>query len=382
MTSLDKALDRRGVGAEKWDVSQGLMPFTVAELDFAAPPCVLDAMKYRLQHPNFGYSRAVDGLTSALCGWLERRRGWEVEPKHIVWSPGTVLTLISAIEALTMPGDAILVPTPIYPPFLHIVESTGRRLVASEMQVMDGRYTLDFEHLEAEAALGATMLLFCSPHNPTGRVWTEEEMQHLADIAVRHDMVVVSDEVHADVVYDNNKQQPFATCVPNALRLVTAYASSKTFCLTGLGLSAAICSHAADRQALAATMRRRHLNPYHPITMEAFRAGWSEADTWVDELVTYLDGNRRFLHEQLTSVPGIQPILPASTFLMWVDCRGLRKGDLGIDTWFQERGCAVVNTGTQYGLGGNGYVRINFGTQRAQLRDMTSRLLSSSSCFL
>lgn len=372
---FDVPIERAGSGCEKYDSRletfgrADVIPLWVADMDFAAPACAREALEGRVNHPIYGYAKAPDSLVEAFCGWHERRHQWRIDPAHVLWSPGTVPILVAAILALTEPGDSVLVPSPVYPPFFASAESNGRKLITSPLLVEDGAYHLDFEHLERQAA-ASKILLLCSPHNPVGRVWRPEELDRLAEIALRHQMVIVSDEVHADLVFSGHQHTPFALRAPSELRLVSAVSQAKTFNLSGMGLSAAVVSNPADHKAIRQVFERLHLNPYNPLSMAAYEAAYHGADAWVDTLLVYLDSNRQWLHKTLSSAPELQPYMPDATYLMWVDARQMGKDDAELQRYFVEEKGLGLTSGHLFGPGGSGHLRVNFGTRRDLLRSI------------
>lgn len=364
---------RRDTGSVKFDAlgqqfgATDLIPLWVADMDFAAPPCVLQALSARLEHPVFGYSIPPESLYEAFCGWFARRHGWHIDPARVLWAPGTNPILVAAIEALTRPGDQIVVPAPVYHTFLDIVKTLGRRLITTPIAADGDTYRLDLEHLAQCAASGATMLLFCSPHNPLGRAWTVEELDQVVEIAQKYQLTIVSDEVHADFVYPGHTHTPMALRTPPDVRLITTLSSAKTFNLPGMGLSAAVTSHPDDLARLRAALMARHLNPFNPLTMAAYEAGWRAADAWVDALIDYLDQNRRWLHTRINALGKLRTFLPDATFLMWVDCRDLSPDDAHLLEFFVQQAQLAVNPGPPYGPGARGHIRLNFATNRPTL---------------
>ncbi|AWV90070.1 MalY/PatB family protein [Bradymonas sediminis] len=370
---FDAPGNRAGTGCEKYDGRLAkfgradVIPLWVADMDFAAPPSAREALMARAKHPIYGYATAPESLIEAFCGWYQRRHHWGIDPAHLLWSPGTVPIIAAAILGLTEPGDKIIVPAPVYPPFFGSVEQNGRVLIVSPLRRVEEIYHLDFEQIEAAAAGGAKMLLLCSPHNPIGRVWRAEELDRLVEIALRYDMVLVSDEVHADLVYPGQRHIPLALGAPAELRLVTALSQAKTFNMPGMGMSAAVVSNAADREAMRAVFGRLHLHPFNPLTMAAFEAAYRHADAWLDALMGYLDGNRRWLFAALSDLDGLHPLMPEATFLMWLDCRAMGKDDAELERFFVEQAGLGLTAGHPFGVGGSRHMRLNFGTQRRVL---------------
>lgn len=306
--NFDTPIDRTQTHCEKYGSRLAkfgradVIPLWVADMDFAAPPCVQEALAQRLAHPVFGYSFAPDSLYESLYGWFERRHNWQIEPAQLMLTPGVVPSLFASIQALTNKGDGVIVPTPVYPPFFSAVKKSERELIVSPLKETDAGFELDFELLEQQAKQ-AKMLLLCSPHNPVGRVWTQTELEQLIALALRHDLIIVSDDIHCDLVlrtpsaegqgpsaHQSSRQTlgsrhqtnhtPLATLAPKALRLVTCISPSKTFNIPGLNLSALTASHAADKKAIQQVFGKLHINPFNPLNMTAFEAAYTGGDAW------------------------------------------------------------------------------------------------------
>lgn len=377
--SFDTPIERSGSGAIKYDLRlerfgrADIMPLWVADMDFAAPACVRQALAERLNHPIFGYSQAQERLYESLFGWFARRHSWHIDPAQLMLTPGVVPSLYAAVQALTNPGDAVLVPSPVYPPFLSAVTQTGRRLIQSPLLETQTGFGFDFEHLEQQAA-EAKMLLLCSPHNPAGRIWSTDELNRLIDIALRHELVLVSDEIHCDLSYPGNKHICLARLAPPELRLLTAISPSKSFNIPGLNLSALVTAQETDRKALEGYFERQHLSPFNPLSMTAFTAAYEQGDAWLDSLRDYLAGNRALVAELLAREPRIRCHLPEASCLLWLDCRGLGLKPKVLRDFFIHQAGLGLNDGPSFGQGGEGFMRLNIGTQRKVLETAMRQL--------
>lgn len=377
--NFDQPIDRVGSDCEKYDRRLAkfgradVIPLWVADMDFAAPQVVQDALQKRLDHPVFGYSFASDALFEALYGWYQRRHNWTINAAKLQLMPGVVPSLFTAVAALTEPGDGVLVPTPVYPPFFAAVENNGRQLLTSPLLPTDNGYQLDFDHLEQQAA-NAKMLLLCSPHNPVGRVWSLAELKQLIDLALRHNLVVISDDIHADLVYPGCQHRPLATLAPPELRLLTAISPSKTFNIPGLNLSALVISHEQDRRAIKRVLRQFHVNPCNPFALAAFEAAYGHGDEWLDTLLEYLDGNRRWVKAEIEQATTIRVQLPEATCLMWLDCQALGLTDSDLRDLFVNKAGLGLNPGSSFGESGSGFMRLNIGTRRALLEQALMQL--------
>jgi cystathionine beta-lyase len=364
-----------------------VLPLWVADMDFAAPEAVTEALLARAAHPVYGYSRHPEALFEALIGWLRQRHGWRIERDWILLAPGVVPSLHAAVLAFAAAGEGVIVQPPVYFPFFSAVTATGRRLIENPLQLRDGRYRIDFEHLEHCAAQpDARLLLLCSPHNPVGRVWTREELAQLLDIAERHDLVVLSDEIHHDLIYPGQQHHVLATLTDNPARVVTAAAPSKTFNIPGLGLSALIVPDPARRAALAKAFDLLHAGNYNPFSSAAFTAGYQHGAAWLDALMAYLARTRDFVTDFCRrNLPGIQVIEPEGTYLLWLDCRELCRergwecgqGDAALKRFCVEQARVGMNPGTVFGSGGSGFMRMNIGAPRAVIETALLRLAAA-----
>jgi cystathionine beta-lyase len=358
-----------------------VLPLWVADMDFAAPAEITQALLARAAHPVYGYSRYPDAMFTALIDWMRVRHGWPVERDWIMPAPGVVPSLHAAVLAFSEAGQGVIVQPPVYFPFFSAVTATGRKLIENPLRLQEGRYAMDFAHLE-QCARDARLLLLCSPHNPVGRVWTREELAQLLDIAERHDLVVLSDEIHHDLIYPGQRHPVLATLTDNASRVVTAAAPSKTFNIPGLGLSVLISPDPARRAALARAFDLLHAGNYNPFSSAAFAAGYQHGAAWLDALMAYLAQTRdyaiAFAREHL---PGIRVIEPEGTYLLWLDCRELRAArgwdDLALKRFCVEQAKLGMNPGPVFGTGGAGFMRMNIGAPRAVIEMALQRLAVS-----
>ncbi len=357
-----------------------VLPLWVADMDFAAPESVTQALLARAAHPVYGYSRHPEALFSALIDWMRQRHGWHIERDWILLAPGVVPSLHAAVLAFTAPGEGVIVQPPVYFPFFSAATATGRRLIENPLRLCDGRYQIDFAHLErCAAAPDARLLLLCSPHNPVGRVWTQDELAQVLDIAERHDLVVLSDEIHHDLIYPGQRHHVLARLAADPARVVTTVAPSKTFNIPGLGLSALIVPDAGRRTALSQAFDLLHAGNYNPFSSAAFTAGYRDGAAWLDALMAYLAQTRDlvagFVRRHL---PGIVMIEPEGTYLLWLDCRALcaERGwdDVALKRFCVEQARVGMNPGTVFGSGGSGFMRLNIGAPRAVIETALRRL--------
>ncbi len=368
---FDREISREGSHSVKYDGraayfgTADVQPLWVADMDFAAPDAVTRALQQRAAHPIYGYTLYPDSLYEALVSWLESRHGWKVQREWIMLCPGVVPSLHAAALAFAGPGEKVVIQSPVYFPFFSCVTNTGRTLVTNPLRVENGRYRMDLAHLEQCAEEGARLLLLCSPHNPVGRVWSRAELQDLLRIACRHELAILSDEIHADLIYPGSKHTPLAVLAQESDAVVTAVAPSKTFNIPGLGLSALIVPNPAHRTALHRVFDTLHVHASNPFSIAAFEAAYREGSPWLDALLDYLAETRTavraFLQERL---PAINLVEPEGTYLIWLDCRGLGMNDKELRHFFVHQSKVGMNPGTVFGTDGSGFMRMNIGAPR------------------
>lgn len=382
---FDRDIDRSGSDSLKHDGRQSVfgradvIPLWVADMDFAAPPAVTSALAARAAHPIYGYTQYPDSLYQALMDWLKQRHGWQVEREWIVFCPGVVPSLHAAVIAFTQPGapargTSVIVQPPVYFPFFSCVGNTGRHVLQNPLRVEHGRYVIDFTQLR-HCAANASLLLLCSPHNPVGRVWQTQELQEILRIAEEFDLTVLSDEIHADLVYAGAQHRTLATLTQDPARIVTAVAPSKTFNIPGLGLSALIVPDPARRQAIHRAFDSLHVNAANPFSIVAFEAAYRDGAPWLDELLAYLRDTRDFVADYLrTQLPQIRMIAPEGTYLLWLDCRALGMNDAQLRHFMVQEAGVGMSPGTLFGAGGEGYMRMNIGAPRHVIADALVQL--------
>jgi len=386
MTSaFDKVIPRAGTSSLKYDARNAVfgqsdvIPLWVADMDFAVPAAVQRALTERAAHPVYGYTVYPDALCESLLHWLAVRQGWTVPREWIIFCPGVVPSLHAAILAFTQPGDSVIVQPPVYAPFLSAAETTGRKTVLNPLKFADGQYRFDLEDFERCAAAGARLLLLCSPHNPVGRVWQAQELQALLDICQRHDITVVSDEIHADLVYPGVRHTPLATLAHGKVKVITAVAPSKTFNIPGLGLSALIVPDAKDRAAINKAFASLHVSASNPFSIVAFEAAYREGAAWLEALLDYLAGTRDIVREFLLQhLPQIKLIEPQGTYLLWLDCRGMAMDDHQLKQFFVQEAGVGLSPGVLFGTPGSGFMRMNIGAPRSVIRQALEQIANAA----
>ena len=370
-SEFDRIIPRGGSASLKYDARrevfgrEDVIPLWVADMDFAVPPAVQQALAQRAAHPVYGYTVFPSSLHDALIRWLHTRHGWNIERESIVFCPGVVPSLHACIMALSKPGEAVIVQPPVYAPFLSAPAATGRKLLLNPLKLENGRYRFDADDLERCAQEGGRLLILCSPHNPVGRVWQREELLSLLAVCEKHGIAVVSDEIHADLVYPGIRHVPLAT-LSDKVKIVTTVAPSKTFNIPGLGLSAMIVPQQADRAAIATAFDTLHVSAGNPFSIAAFEAAYREGGPWLDALLDYLAGTRDMVREFLQQhLPAIKLIEPEGTYLLWLDCRALGMGDKQLKEFFVHKAGVGLSPGAMFGEQGSGFMRMNIGAPRS-----------------
>jgi len=367
---FDQIINRAETDSMKYGARKALFgredvtPLWVADMDFACPEAITNSLVDRAKHPIYGYTDFPDSLYEALISWLKRRHGWAIEKEWVVMCPGVVPTLHAASIAFTAPNEKIIVQPPVYHPFFSSITNTGRQIARNPLSLDNGQYTIDYDHL-AQCAADASMLFLCSPHNPVGRVWRQEELAQLLAIAREHDLLILADEIHADLVYPEYGHQMLATLAEPNDNIITTVAPSKTFNIPGLGLSALIVPDGEQRAAINKAFNTLHVSAANPFSIAAFEAAYNEGEAWLDALLQYLAQTRddvaRYLAEQL---PQIKLIAPQGTYLLWLDCRALKLSDAELKKFFIHEAGLGLSPGTLFGQGGSGFMRMNIGTPR------------------
>jgi cystathionine beta-lyase len=384
VSRFDHPPPRRHTRSIKWDARpprtpEDLIPLWVADMDFTAPDAVIEALKARAEHGIFGYTCRDEEVDAAAVDWLWDRFGWKVEPAWLMVLPGIVNALYMVVTALTEPGEGVIVMPPVYHPFYEAIEKNGRRVVKNPLLQRDGAYTIDWVGLEGILERGeSSLLIFCSPHNPVGRVWRRDELSRLAGIMDRHpELRVLSDEIHSDLILPGFEHTPQALMLDEAAqqRLITARSVSKTFNLAGLHTAYLIVRDEEVRQKIDHQLYLTGAGMPNPFGLCAMVAACRHGRPWLQELIAYLDGNNRFLNAFLASrLPGWRAVPLEGTYLAWIRITDLDEPVADLVERLREEAGVWLEAGTTYGSEGEGYVRLNLGTSRALLGEALERI--------
>ena len=375
-TPVERRAPEGQYASQKWHrYAADVLPLWVADMDFHSPPAVIDALQRRVAHGVYGYGEVPTTLSEALCQWSAHHYAWSIEPEWQQWLPGVVPALHFAAMALTQPGEGVLTIAPIYPPFLAVAERTGRlaqRAMLAEPAAPGEPWRLDNEALEAAITPQTRLLLWCHPHNPTGRVWTLRELEQLAAVVERHDLWVVSDELHCDLLLDEGaRHRPLAALFPElAKRTITLWAPSKTFNLAGLTSACAVIPDPTLRHRFAEATKG-FLPDGNVLGLVAAEAAYREGEPWRQALLDVLRRHRTALEARVATWPGVSLSAPESTYLAWLDMRDAGLGETPAQTLLEKAGVAL-SEGAAFGC--PGFVRLNFGTTASQLEAALSRM--------
>ncbi|MFW8595770.1 MalY/PatB family protein [Cribrihabitans neustonicus] len=385
---FDDLIDRHGTHCHKWDLmepvygvpaSDGLAMW-VADTDFRAPEVVRERLQEMLDHGVFGYVNAEKPYKDAIRWWMRNRHDWTVEADAIFTTTGLVNGVGMCLDTFTQPGDGIVLFTPVYHAFARVIRNAGREVVECRMENSDGRYELDFDAYDAQMTGKEKMVILCSPHNPGGRVWTQTELQAVADFARRHDLLLLSDEIHHDLVFPGHTHIPMQMAAPEITdRLLMLTAPSKTFNIAGLHTGQVIIPDPELRGRFAKRMQALSLAP-NSVGQFATAAAYSpEGAEWVDAQVAYLNENRKLFDAAVNAVPGLKSMPLEATYLAWVDFSGTGMERAEFTTRVEQQAKIAVNHGTSFGTGGESFLRFNLGTQRARVEEACRRLTEAFS---
>jgi cystathionine beta-lyase len=393
--NFDEEIDRIGTQCTKWEfIMKGdqlvyrnqthpnqagdrLLPLWVADMDFRCPPAVVEAITDRARHGVYGYSYPCDSYYEAVIGWMDRRHGWTIDRDWIVHTPGVVPALHMLVQTFVEPGEKVIVQRPVYYPFFDAIESNQAQIVSNSLVYSDGDYAMDFEDLARKAADPAVkMAILCSPHNPVGRVWTREELIRFGEICLENDVLVVSDEVHNDLIYRDQTFTTFAKISADfARRSIVCTAASKSFNLAGLRFSNIVISNPALRERFASTVRRSGLYGAGPFGIVAVEAAYNFGEAWLDAAMDYIEANCQFMIDFLAEhLPQLRVIRPQGTYLVWVDWRALGLAPAKRKSLLMEQARVYLDEGELFGPEGEGFERFNIACPRSILEEALNRI--------
>lgn len=382
MYNFDDLIDRRNTNCMKWDRLEelfggtGLLPLWVADMDFSAPPAVLKAIKERTNHPIFGYNYSSDEYYQAVISWMKRRHNWKIDREWILFTPGVVPALSYSVKAYTEPDDNIIIQSPVYRPFYTTIENNGRNIITNPLIYRDGRYFMDYEDLEAKIDSKTKLLILCSPHNPVGRVWTKEELTKLGEICLKNDIIIISDEIHFDIVYKGYDHTVLANVSPEIReRCIICTAPSKTFNIAGLQISNIIIPNNELREKYSLELEKDHIIRPNVFGEGALVAAYNESEDWLDSLLEYLEKNRDFFISFVDkNIPQLKVVKPEGTYLLWVDFSDLGMNSEELRDFLVNKCKLAVNPGEMFGKESGLFQRFNIGCPRSILEEALIRI--------
>nr|WP_306813120.1 MalY/PatB family protein [Paenibacillus soyae] len=383
---FDELIDRKKTRSYKWDQvgplfgNEDILPLWVADMDFPSPPAVQEALKKRVELGAYGYAIRTDEYLDSIMSWFGRKHGWSLQREWIADSPSVVTTLSLCVEQFTAPGDKVVIQTPVYYPFYDVVKMNDRELALNPLIIRNGHYEMDMEHLEGLFQDGAKMILLCNPHNPGGRVWSREELEALGALCLRYGVIVVSDEIHCDLVYPGHEYVPFASLSPELADVtITCLAATKTFNLPGLHTSFMVVSNREMKAKLDRRIKTLSIHMSHHFAQEAVVAAYNESEDWLDELMVYIEGNLNYALSYLAEhLPEAKPMKPEGTYLLWLDCRALGLDKNGLKQLMYEKAKVAFNEGSTFGTEGEGWLRINLACPRFVLEKALAQFCAAA----
>lgn len=377
MYDFNKLIARENTNCAKYDaVEKGLLPMWVADMDFQSPPEVIAALQERARHGIFGYSGGYGRWFEALMQWMTKRYGWAPQREWISTSPGVVAALYMLVRALTEPGDRIIIQPPVYRPFYYVASSNGCELLENPLYDDGNKYFMDLEQLRQTVDARVKLLILCSPHNPVGRVWSQEELLALGQFCLEHEITIISDEIHSDLVFPSYKHTVLASLSKELEQnAVVCNAPSKTFNIPGIQASNVIIANESLRLAYRRVLRGSGLALPNVFAVTAVEAAYTYGEAWLEELLLYLEENYRLASSFIAEhIPEIKVAEPEGTYLLWLDCRGLGLNDEELDRFIKAKAKLLLEPGTIFGTGGSGFQRMNIACPRSRLLEALQRL--------
>ncbi|GAA0120888.1 MAG: pyridoxal phosphate-dependent aminotransferase [Clostridium argentinense] len=380
--NFDKVINRRNTECIKFDAlkerfgTEDLIPMWVADMDFAIAEPIVDAIKQRAEHPVLGYAKFNDSYYNAIVHWMKNKHNWTIEKEWICFTPGVVAALNYAVQAFSNLGDEIIIQTPVYAPFSKVIKFNGRTVVNNPLKYENNNYTMDFDDLKRKITSRTKMLFLCNPHNPVGRVWTLEELEILGEICIENNIIIVSDDIHFDLIYSGYNHKIIAsinkTFEENS---IICTAPSKTFNIAGLKTSNVIIANKELRKRFKITLENNAISGANVFGIEALKAAYYHCDDWLSQLMVYLEDNLNYILNFMENyIPKIKAIKPQGTFLVWLDCSSLNMSDKEIKEFFVEKCKIGCDEGTIFGEEGKYFMRMNIACSREIIKEALNRI--------
>lgn len=380
--NFDKIIDRTNNFSAKWSEmnknfgTNDLLPMWVADMDFLTAPCIMEALKDRLDQGIFGYTTRPSSYNESIVNWLDNRFSWKIKQEWLMFSPAVITSISLLIQNLTQKNDKIMIQEPVYSPFHNIVESNERSLVISPLvKLDDGSYVMDYEDIEAKIK-DVKVFILCNPHNPVGRVWTREELTRLGEICLKHNVLVISDEIHSDIILKNHKHTPFASISKEfSENTITCMAPTKTFNLAGLQSSFLVISNPYYYEVMDKAFSRLDIKRNNAFSLVATEAAYNYGEDWLYELIKYIEDNVDFAIDYIKNhIPQLKVKKPEGTYLLWVDFNSLNVDEKDLKDALINKGRVALSDGSSFGIGGDGYYRINLACPRSMVLEGLKRI--------
>lgn len=379
--NFDEVIDRSGNRAAKYDErikkfgTADVIPLWVADMDFKTAQPIIDGLKAKAEEGIWGYTSRPDSYFEAICNWQERRNGWKIDKSLVSWSLGVVPALSAIVKVFSQPGDKVMIQTPVYSEFYDVTEAWGRQVVENQLVEKDGVWTVDFEDFEKKAK-EVKIFLLCSPHNPLGIVWTKEQLQKMAEICIENHVLMVSDEIHSDLIFHGKKHIPTATVTEEiGKHIISCISGTKTFNLAGLQASTTVFPNAEIKKKFDTFWMNMDIHRNNAFSSVAMEIAFNQGEEWLEQLLEYLDGNFEFIRSYCAeNIPQIKPNIPDATYLVWLDCRDLGMDNETLRKFMIEKAGLGLNEGYTFGRSLNGYMRLNAACPRSVLKKALGQL--------
>ncbi|MBN2285292.1 MAG: pyridoxal phosphate-dependent aminotransferase [Tissierellales bacterium] len=378
MNKFDKIINRKNTNCCKWDLlGEDILPLWVADMDFEVCPPIKDALIEVASHGVYGYTLLPDSYYESFMDWQKKRNNWKIEKEWISFSPGIVPAINMLVRALTQTGDKVILQTPVYYPFYKAVINNGAQILKNPLKLVNHQYEMDFDDLEEKAKdPRACLLILCSPHNPVGRVWNKEELERLGNICIKNDVMVISDEIHSDLIYKGYKHIPFSSITKEFSEIsISCLSPSKTFNIAGLQISTIVIPNSKIRTKFNNVLENNFLTMPNIFGVKAYEAAYKEGESWLEELMEYLSDNLEFLYEFIEKkLPKVKVIKPQGTYLVWLDFTELKLTKNELKELMLKKAKVFLDEGYIFGAEGEGYERINIACPRSILEEALNRI--------
>lgn len=384
MTAFNKVYNRKETQSLKWDNVQTMfqtddvLPMWVADMDFKAPETVNEALKARAEHGIYGYTIIDDSIRKNVTKWIEHRHHWDIAPQELIFSPGVITSLYTAIQNFTNPGDKILLQTPVYTPFFNLIEKSQREVVESELTYHGVTYEMNFDDLEEKFQQGVKAMMLCSPHNPVGRVWTRKELEKIAALCVEYDVLILADEIHADLTFHNHTHIPIASLSETiSKQTITFMSPTKTFNLAGLQASYMVVQDRKKRISLETELGNQGFNMLNTMGIIALDTAYKTGLPWLEELLKVIEANKYYAKKRLEAETNnlLSVIDSEGTYLLWIDCHRLSLSDKELQHFMITKAKVGLNAGSSYGKAGEQFMRLNLACPPTTLEEGISRII-------